>query len=163
MSVITAVTAQNTQGVFAVLDITPEMIEQQIAAIFDDIPVDALKIGMVSQTATIAAIAKTLTSYAAKNVVVDPVMISKSGYDLLQPEAKQALIETLLPLADLVTPNIPEAEVIIGRKIATLAEMEQAHPRHRLHLIGGHHCQPGRRAIHRGIGDACQTLHHHGY
>ena len=72
MSVITAVTAQNTQGVFAVLDITPEMIEQQIAAIFDDIPVDALKIGMVSQTVTIAAIAKTLTSYAAKNVVVEP-------------------------------------------------------------------------------------------
>ncbi len=126
MSVITAVTAQNTQGVFAVQDITPQVIEQQIAAIFDDIQVDGLKIGMVSKTETIEVIASSLKKYGARNIVVDPVMISKSGYDLLQPEAKHALIHTLLPIADMVTPNIPEAEVITGMQIGTLEMMEQA-------------------------------------
>ncbi|MCM8710277.1 bifunctional hydroxymethylpyrimidine kinase/phosphomethylpyrimidine kinase [Clostridium sp. SYSU_GA19001] len=116
MSVITAVTAQNTQGVFAVQDITPELIAQQIDAIFSDIEVHAVKIGMVSKIASIEAISKKLQQYSPKNVVLDPVMISKSGYSLLQPEAKTALIEKLLPLADVLTPNIPEAEAILEEK-----------------------------------------------
>lgn len=117
MSVITAVTAQNTQGVFAVQDITPELIGQQIDAIFTDIEVDAVKIGMVSQIASIEAISEKLIKYKPKNIVLDPVMISKSGYSLLQPEAKTALIEKLLPLADVLTPNLPEAEAILGEKL----------------------------------------------
>jgi hydroxymethylpyrimidine/phosphomethylpyrimidine kinase len=116
MSVITAVTAQNTQGVFAVQDLTPEIIGQQIDAIFTDIEVDGVKIGMVSQIASIEAISKKLQQYRPKNVVIDPVMISKSGYSLLQPEAKTALIEKLLPLADVLTPNLPEAEAILEEK-----------------------------------------------
>ncbi len=126
MSVITAVTAQNTQGVFAVQDITPEVIVQQIDAIFDDIQVDAVKIGMVSQIPTINVIADKIEQYQVKNVVVDPVMVSKSGYDLLHAEAKDALLNRLLPLATVVTPNIPEAQIIANMSINSLAEMEQA-------------------------------------
>ncbi|MCZ6909185.1 MAG: bifunctional hydroxymethylpyrimidine kinase/phosphomethylpyrimidine kinase [Rickettsia endosymbiont of Ixodes persulcatus] len=113
MSVITAVTAQNTQGVFAVQDILPEIIGQQIDSIFDDISVDAVKIGMVSQIASIEIICEKLKKYKPLNLVIDPVMISKSGYSLLQPVAKKALIEKLLPFADVLTPNIPETEVIL--------------------------------------------------
>lgn len=116
MSVITAVTAQNTQGVSAVQDIAPEIIGQQIDAIFTDIEVHAVKIGMVSQIASIEAISRKLQQYSPNNVVLDPVMISKSGYSLLQPEAKTALIEKLLPLADVLTPNLPEAEAILEEK-----------------------------------------------
>ncbi len=126
MSVITAVTAQNTQGVFAVQEITPDVIAAQIDAIFEDIEVDAVKIGMVSNVETIEVIATKLRQYGAHNIVVDPVMISKSGYHLLRCEAEQALLNSLLPLADLVTPNIPEAEVLTGRKIMNLADMELA-------------------------------------
>lgn len=126
MSVITAVTAQNTQGVLAVQDISPELIQKQIEAIFDDISVDAVKIGMVSITDTIKTIAETLSRYPVKNLVVDPVMVSKSGYHLLQPEAKEALIRHLLPMAKVVTPNIPEAEVITGMKIGNLEDMKKA-------------------------------------
>ena len=106
MSVITAVTAQNTQGVFGVQDISAEMIQKQIEVIFEDISVDAVKIGMVSKTETIEAIYKTLNKYDIKNLVVDPVMVSKSGYHLLQPEAKEALIKFLLPMATVATPNL---------------------------------------------------------
>ncbi|MEG0772222.1 bifunctional hydroxymethylpyrimidine kinase/phosphomethylpyrimidine kinase [Clostridium sp.] len=126
MSVITAVTAQNTQGVFAVQDINPEIIEAQIDAIFQDIKVHGVKIGMVSQIATIKAIANKIKQYKPTNVVVDPVMISKSGYDLLQPEAKVTLIEELIPLADLITPNLPEAEAITKMTIETIEEMKVA-------------------------------------
>ncbi len=126
MSVITAVTAQNTQGVFGVQDISTELIQKQIEAIFDDISVDAVKIGMVSITETIKTIAETLGRYPIKNLVVDPVMVSKSGYHLLQPEAKEALIRYLLPMAKVVTPNIPEAEVITGMKIKDLEDMKKA-------------------------------------
>ncbi len=126
MSVITAVTAQNTQGVFGVQDISTELIQKQIEAIFDDISVDAVKIGMVSITDTIKTIAETLSRYQVKNLVVDPVMVSKSGYHLLQPEAKEALIRYLLPMARVVTPNIPEAEVITGMKINHLEDMKKA-------------------------------------
>lgn len=126
MSIITAVTAQNTQGVFAVEDISSDIIGKQIDAIFTDIEVDGVKVGMVSQIDTIKTIANKLSEYKPKNVVVDPVMVSKSGYHLLQPEAKDALIKELFPLATLVTPNIPEAEVITGIEITTLKDMEKA-------------------------------------
>ncbi|WP_425059509.1 Hydroxymethylpyrimidine/phosphomethylpyrimidine kinase [Sporomusa carbonis] len=144
MSVITAITAQNTQGVFAVQDVTPEVIAKQIDAIFDDIEVAAVKIGMVSQIDTIKTIAAKLQEYGAKNVVVDPVMVSKSGYHLLNPAAEAALVQELLPLATIVTPNIPEAEVITQGKITTVEEMEAAArsiyalgPKHVL-VKGGH-------------------------
>ncbi|MDP4088473.1 MAG: bifunctional hydroxymethylpyrimidine kinase/phosphomethylpyrimidine kinase [Bacillota bacterium] len=117
MSVITAITAQNTQGVFAVQDITPEIIGQQMDAIFTDIEVDAVKIGMVSQAASIEIISEKLRQYKPSKVVLDPVMISKSGYSLLQPSAKSALLAELLPLAYVITPNIPEAEAILEGKL----------------------------------------------
>ena len=126
MSVITAITAQNTLGVTAVQDVLPEMIEAQIAAIFEDMGADAVKIGMVSKPETIRILAAGLRKYQAQLVVVDPVMISKSGFHLLQPEAEQVLVTELLPLATIATPNIPEAEVLLQRKISTLAEMETA-------------------------------------
>ncbi|WP_425449606.1 bifunctional hydroxymethylpyrimidine kinase/phosphomethylpyrimidine kinase [Dethiothermospora halolimnae] len=144
MSVITSVTAQNTQGVFAVEDMSMEIIGKQIDAIFDDIIVDGVKIGMVSKTDTIKVIAEKLKKYSAKNIVLDPVMISKSGFDLLKSEAKDTLINELLPLATIVTPNIPEAEVISGEDIKTIGDMESVSksiskmgPRYVL-LKGGH-------------------------
>jgi len=126
MSVITAVTAQNTQGVFGVLDITPEMIERQIEAVLDDISVDAVKLGMVANSKTIKIIAQALEKYQIKNLVVDPVMVSKSGYHLLQPEAKHALAKYLIPMATVVTPNLFEAEAITGMRVATLDQMKKA-------------------------------------
>lgn len=126
MSVITAVTAQNTQGVFAVQDIDSEVIVKQIQAIFDDIEVDGVKIGMVSKIPTIEVISEQLQRYNPVNIVVDPVMVSTSGYHLLNQDAEEALIKKLLPLATLVTPNIPEAEVMTKRSISTLKDMEEA-------------------------------------
>lgn len=126
MSVITAVTVQNTQGVFGCQDISPDIIGGQIDAIFTDIEVDAVKIGMVSQIETICTIAQKLRQYQVAKAVVDPVMISKSGFHLMQPEAKDALIRELIPLAYIVTPNLPEAEVITGMTIQDLEAMEEA-------------------------------------
>lgn len=126
MSVITAITAQNTQGVTAVENLNTEIVSKQIEAIFTDIEVGAVKIGMVSESEIIKTIAEDLKKHEAKNIVVDPVMISKSGFDLLQPDAKEALIKYLLPLADIVTPNLPEAEVLIGREVKTIEDMEKA-------------------------------------
>ncbi|MGE4215264.1 MAG: bifunctional hydroxymethylpyrimidine kinase/phosphomethylpyrimidine kinase [Anaerotignaceae bacterium] len=134
MSVITAVTVQNTQGVFGCQDITPEIISAQIDAIFTDIDVAAVKVGMVSQIETINAIADKLEQYKPKNVVIDPVMISKSGFDLLQPQAKDALINRLIPLATVLTPNLPEAEVITGMKIDTIEIMKEA--ARKIHKMG---------------------------
>ena len=126
MSVITAVTAQNTCGVTAVQDIDPEIITAQIDAVFSDIRVDGVKIGMVSRTESIHAIAEALKKWKPPVIVVDPVMISKSGYPLLQPDACEALIKELLPLATLLTPNLPEAEAICGFAIKTEQDMERA-------------------------------------
>ena len=125
MSVITAVTAQNTQGVFDVQDISRDIIKKQIEAIFDDISVDGVKVGMVSKIETINTIAETLKKYTVKNLVVDPVMVSKSGYHLLELDARQALISCLFPMATLVTPNLPEAEVITGLKVSSIEDMEK--------------------------------------
>lgn len=125
MSVITAVTAQNTMGVFGVQDIEPEMIESQIHAIFEDIHVDAVKIGMVSKIESIKAISDALRRIPDLcKVVLDPVMISTSGYSLLSPDAKDTLIKELFPLAELITPNIPEAEDILGIKIENVQQMK---------------------------------------
>ena len=127
MSVITAVTAQNTQGVFSVQDIDDEIIKNQIDAIFTDIRVDGVKIGMVSKIETINAIAEELRQYKPTNLIIDPVMMSKSGFSLLKPESKKTLIKNLLPLADLITPNIPEAEEIlkeIGSSIINIKTKE---------------------------------------
>jgi hydroxymethylpyrimidine/phosphomethylpyrimidine kinase len=127
MSVITAVTAQNTMGVFGIQDISPEMIESQIDVIFDDIRVDAIKIGMVSKIESIEAIAKSLRKVQKLPVIVlDPVMISKSGFNLLSKDAKDTLVGELFPLATLITPNLPEAEEILGVKISNLEEMKEA-------------------------------------
>lgn len=126
MSVITAVTAQNTQGVWGVQDISQDIIAKQIEAVFDDIRVDAVKIGMVSQVKTIEVIAEKLRKYQPKYIIVDPVMVSKSGYHLLNPQAETTLVKELLPIATIVTPNIPEAEVITGMRIANLQDMEIA-------------------------------------
>ena len=127
MSVITAVTAQNTMGVFGIQDINPEMIESQIDVIFDDIRVDAIKIGMVSKIESIIAISKALRKIEKlPAIVLDPVMISKSGFNLLSRDAKDTLVKELFPLATLITPNLPEAEEILGIEIKTLDEMKEA-------------------------------------
>lgn len=126
MSVITAVTAQNTQGVVDVQDIRPEVIGSQMDAVFSDIPPDAVKIGMVSRIETIEVIAEKLSAYQQQCVVVDPVMVSKSGYDLLAPKAKEMLMERLLPLATVVTPNLLEAQAMTGMPINDVPAMEKA-------------------------------------
>lgn len=125
MSVITAITAQNTVGVQNVMDVSNELIEAQIRSIFDDIDVDAVKIGMVSNNETISIIKTLLKEYKAKNIVLDPVMVSKSGYFLLKPEAEEA-IQNLVSIASIVTPNIPEAEVLTGMKIENENDMKEA-------------------------------------
>lgn len=126
MSVITAVTAQNTCGVTMVQDIDCAVVQAQIEAVFDDIRVDAVKIGMVSKPEIIEIIADCLVKYKPKIIVVDPVMISKSGYPLLAPEACETLIRRLLPLATLLTPNLPETEAITGRQVKDKASMVEA-------------------------------------
>lgn len=127
MSVITAITAQNTMGVFGIQDINPEIIESQINVIFEDIRVDAIKIGMVSKIESIKAISKALRKLENLPVVVlDPVMISKSGFNLLSKDAKDTLVKELFPLATLITPNLPEAEEILGIKIENLDQMKEA-------------------------------------
>ena len=126
MSVITAVTAQNTREVRSVQNIDLAIIRDQIEAVFDDIQVDAVKIGMLANAETVNVVAKSLQKYKPKYVVVDPVMISKGGHYLLQESAVTALVNELLPLATLITPNIPEAEVLVGNAVQTEEEMYNA-------------------------------------
>ena len=125
-SAITALTAQNTTGVYGILESTPEFLANQLDCIFTDIFPDAVKTGMVSSTALIAVIADKLRQYGARNIVVDPVMVATSGARLISEEAVDALKETLLPLATLLTPNIPEAEVLSGMTIENATDMEKA-------------------------------------
>jgi hydroxymethylpyrimidine/phosphomethylpyrimidine kinase len=125
MSVITAVTAQNTQGVYGVQEIEAPMVDRQIRAVFEDIRVDAVKVGMVSGVEIIRTIREGLLALGAKNIVVDPVMVSKSGYSLLREEAVPA-IRGLTEIADMVTPNIPEAEILAGIPIKTEDDMRRA-------------------------------------
>ncbi|MEY8366721.1 bifunctional hydroxymethylpyrimidine kinase/phosphomethylpyrimidine kinase [Anaerovoracaceae bacterium 41-7] len=126
MSAVTALTAQNTTGVREVMDITPAFLAAQLDAIFTDIYPDGIKIGMVSSAALVDVIAERLTLYKAKHIVLDPVMVASSGAKLLSDEGIKALCEQLMPLAELVTPNIPEAEFLCGRKIKTQKDMEAA-------------------------------------
>ena len=144
MSAITALTAQNTTGVRAIQESTPDFLKQQLDAVFQDIYPDAVKIGMVSSRDLIHVIADRLRYYEAKKIVVDPVMVASAGSSLMQQDAVQTLITELLPLSTLVTPNIPEAQVLSGMTIQTQADMIRAaryigdHYRCAVLLKGGH-------------------------
>lgn len=126
MSAITALTAQNTMGVTDIMEVTPAFLEQQLDAVFSDIYPDAVKIGMVSSVPLIQMIAKKLSEYQAKHIVVDPVMIATSGSRLMDAEAIEVLKQEFLPLATVITPNIPEAEELSGLTIETEADMVEA-------------------------------------
>ena len=136
MSAITALTAQNTTGVRAVEEASPEFLGQQIDAVFEDIYPDAVKIGMVASCDLIRVIADRLRYYRAKNVVLDPVMVATSGSALLRNDAVQTLMTELLPLAALVTPNIPEAEILTGMRIGNAEDMVKAAKQ----ISGTYHC-----------------------
>ena len=123
MSAITALTAQNTTGVYGILDAGAEFTALQLDCIFKDIRPDAVKIGMVSNAETINAIAEKLTEYEAGNIVVDPVMVATSGSNLMKSGSVQALVERLFPLAAVITPNISEAEILSGVKISSKDDM----------------------------------------
>lgn len=126
MSAVTALTAQNTLGVTGIMEVSPEFLGLQLDAVFTDIPPDAVKIGMVSSSALIAAIAAKLRQYSARNIVLDPVMVATSGARLISEDAVETLERELLPLASVTTPNIPEAEVLSGMSIRSEGDMEAA-------------------------------------
>ena len=117
MSVITALTAQNTQGVHGIEPVSPQFVLNQIASIFDDIRVDAVKIGMVADPDVIAVIADALEKYAPRHVVLDPVMVATSGDALISSDAVEALKTQLIPLVDVITPNIPEAQKLLRKAV----------------------------------------------
>lgn len=126
MTAITALTAQNTTGITAISEVSPEFLKQQIQAVFEDIYPDAVKIGMVSSAKLIRVIAEQLRYYKAGNIVVDPVMVATSGSELMRTDAISALVKELLPLSSLVTPNIPEAEVLSEISISGKEDMMRA-------------------------------------
>jgi hydroxymethylpyrimidine/phosphomethylpyrimidine kinase len=134
MTAITALTAQNTAGVFGVVEVAPEFVARQIDAVVTDIGVDAVKTGMLASAGIIEAVADRLRTHRLEVLVVDPVMVAKSGAPLLRPEAVEALRTLLLPRATVLTPNLHEAGALLGREIRTLAEMEDA--ARRLHALG---------------------------
>ena len=125
-SVITALTAQNTTGVFCVHDVPPAFVTKQIDVVFDDIRPDAVKIGMVSSAEIVGAIAEALVRNSAVNIVVDPVMVATSGSELASSDAVVALREKLIPMATVITPNVPEAEALFGGGIAMREDQERA-------------------------------------
>lgn len=135
MSAITAVTAQNTMGVLNVRELDVDIIRDQINCLYDDIKIDAVKVGMVSSIKIIDVIGECLQKNRAVNIVVDPVMVSKSGYHLLRTEARGELIKVLFTLAEVVTPNLYEAKLLTGDNIEDLAQMEQAAMK--IHGLGG--------------------------
>ena len=126
MSVITALTAQNTQGVTAIHALPPSFAVAQMTAVFTDIGTDAVKIGMLYSAELIEAVAEGLNQFRARNIVLDPVMVAQSGDKLLQDDAIQAVKDHLMPVADVVTPNLPEAEVLLGRKIESFEDVKRA-------------------------------------
>ena len=157
MSVITALTAQNTTGVRAIQESTPDFLKQQIDAVFEDIYPDAVKIGMVASSELIRVIADRLRYYDARNVVVDPVMVATSGSVLMKNDAIKTLIEELLPISTLVTPNIPEAQVLSGQSIESKEDMMIA-----ARYIGDHyHCAVLLKGGH-SINDANDLLYANG-
>jgi hydroxymethylpyrimidine/phosphomethylpyrimidine kinase len=134
MSVITAVTAQNSLGVQGVENLPPAFVARQLRSVLEDFGADAAKCGMLSTAPIIEAVAAELTTRRIEKLVVDPVMVAKSGDRLLQPEARAALADRILPLALLVTPNLPEAEVLAEMRVAEPEDMEEA--ARRIHLMG---------------------------
>lgn len=126
MSAITAVTVQNTRQVYAIQEMPPDIVTGQIMHLFEDTEIHAVKIGMVSSTPLVEAIAEALSRVSLPPVVLDPVMISKSGYALLKPDARSALVEKLFPIAEIVTPNIHEAELLAGFPVNTMEDMKKA-------------------------------------
>ncbi|MDD4278602.1 MAG: bifunctional hydroxymethylpyrimidine kinase/phosphomethylpyrimidine kinase [Candidatus Sumerlaeales bacterium] len=154
MSVITAITAQNTLGVTGVEDVSTEMVAKQMDAIFSDLRPDAVKIGMVSSSAIIRIIANKLDEYhVVDNVVIDPVMVSKSGCNLMHPESRDTLIRCLLPHATVLTPNLPEAEVLTEMTLKTVDDMKIAAQRlcamgpRCVVIKGGHRLDSGSAAV----------------
>jgi hydroxymethylpyrimidine/phosphomethylpyrimidine kinase len=144
MSVITALTAQNTTGVSRVCEVSPNFVAEQLDMVFTDIRPDAVKIGMVSNRHTIEVIADKLIQYHAEKIVLDPVMIATSGSRLMEEDAVELLTNRLIPLADVITPNIPEAEALSGVPVSSKDEMLQAAKRigeqyHGAILIKGGH------------------------
>ena len=134
MSVVTAVTAQNSVGVQGVENLPPAFVALQLSSVLSDFGADAAKCGMLSTAPIIDAVAATLVDRPIDRLVVDPVMVAKSGDLLLQPDARRALIERILPLALVVTPNLPEAEVLAGIPVASRPDMEEA--ARRIHALG---------------------------
>src|SRR3989454_4552889 len=126
MSVLTAITAQNSVGVQGVFNLPPEFVARQIDSVLADFGADAVKLGMLSTTPIIQAVAERLHAHRQRSIVLDPVMIAKSGDPLLEPDARAALVKQMLPLADVVTPNLHEASVLAGMPVATEADMEAA-------------------------------------
>jgi hydroxymethylpyrimidine/phosphomethylpyrimidine kinase len=125
MTAITAVTVQNTRGVYGVQEIEASVVAGQIEAVYADIRVDAVKVGMVFSAGIVKAITESLKRFTARNIVIDPVMVSKTGYALLRPDAAAA-VKDLAGIADIITPNIPEAEILSGMTIKTKDDMYQA-------------------------------------
>jgi hydroxymethylpyrimidine/phosphomethylpyrimidine kinase len=126
MSAITALTAQNTLGVQGIFEISPEFVYRQIQSVMTDIGADAAKTGMLASAETVTAVGRAVKDFAIAKLVVDPVMVAKSGDTLLSENARRAILEDLIPRATVITPNIFEAEVLLNRKIATLDDMHQA-------------------------------------
>lgn len=157
MSAITALTAQNTTGVRAIQESTPEFLGQQLDAIFEDIYPDAVKIGMVASSELIHVIAEKLRYYDAKNVVVDPVMVASSGSDLIKYEAVRTLVQELLSISTVVTPNIPEAQILSGLTIKTKEDMVTAAKK----IGDDYHCAVLLKGGHR-INDANDLLYTNG-
>ena len=157
MSAITALTAQNTTGVRAIQESTPDFLKQQLDAIFEDIYPNAVKIGMVASSELIHVIADRLRHYEAINIVVDPVMVATSGSALMKNDAVQTLIEELLPISTLVTPNIPEAQVLSGLSIETKEDMIIAAK----HIGDNYHCAVLLKGGH-SINDANDLLYANG-
>lgn len=124
-SCITAITAQNTQGVRSVQEVDPDILRDQLDMVFEDIFPDAVKIGMVSSKTLIQVIAEALSRHKARKVVLDPVMVATSGARLMEEAALESLVKDLLPLADLITPNIPEGEILAGQEIKSSQDMEK--------------------------------------
>ena len=157
MSVITAMTAQNTTGVRAIEGSTPDFLKQQLDAVFEDIRPDAVKIGMIPTAELMRIVSDRLTFYRAANIVLDPVMIATSGSKLMASDALSTLRHVLLPLAALITPNIPEAEVLSGERIHSEADMERAARR----IGDAHGCAVLLKGGHRAD-DASDLLYENG-
>lgn len=137
MSVITAVTAQNSVGVTGVFNLPPDFVARQIDAVLGDFGADAVKIGMLSTAPIIGAVAERLTAHGQRRIVLDPVMVAKSGDPLLEPDARAALTSRMLPLAEVVTPNLHEAVALAGIPVDSEADMEEA--ARRIHALGARH------------------------